>query len=128
VAIIKYLLLIMSVIVISNCAEQTVAYTDDNCFGYDSRSRQCIKQVFQKNQFKLDKLYKTELSKNPALRGKIVFNIHLDREGNVNNIIVKNNEIESKSLVKQLVQEVETFNFFNGNEFSFHFPLILNGK
>jgi len=116
-------MLLMSFLLLSSCIEQPIVYTDDSCFGFDSRSRQCIEQVFARNKFKLDTIYNTELSKNPALRGKILFNIHLDREGNVNNVIVKNNEIESQQLVTKLVQEVETFYFFYGNEFSFHYPV-----
>ncbi len=119
------ILFVFSSMAITSCASNPSQFTDDNCYGYDSRSAECIQTVFKKNKNKINTLYKNELSQSPDLRGKILFNIHLNNRGQVAAVIIKNNGIKSKALVNELVQVIKTFNFFDGNEYSFHYPLDL---
>ncbi len=114
-----------SSLLLSSCASGPAQFTYDNCYGYDSRSAECIQTVFKKNKNKINTVYKNKLTQSPELRGKILFNIHLDNRGKVAAVIIKNNEIKSKALVVELVKVIKTFNFFEGNEYSFHYPLDL---
>ncbi len=118
------LLLVLSYFIVS-CASQNSNSAEEDCGHYDSRSRECIKQVFQKNQSKITTLYYTELKHEPSLIGRVVFNIHIDSTGKVNQVFVTENESNSVHLANQLADVIKQFQFYDGVEYSFSYPIEL---
>lgn len=60
-----------------------------------------------------------------SLKGIIIFKINLNSKGKVKKIVTKENETGSDELVKKIVQVIKLFQFGEGKEFSFSFPIQL---
>ncbi len=110
---------------LNSCSNQAVYTQNDSSFCADSRSDNCIQLVIQKNKGKIYTIYNIALRKNPELHGEIVFNIHLTTTGVVDKITVIKNETNSKALAQKIMSAFKSFNFSDGLEHNFTYPLVL---
>lgn len=76
-----------------------------------SRTRQEIDSVVDSNKDALKQIYQFGLRENPALMGKIVFNLMIEPEGNVSDVSVQYSEIKDTLLVERLASSVKAFKF-----------------
>ena len=67
--------------------------------------------MFDKNKGGIYSIYNRALRKDPALEGKIVFEITIDPSGNVISVKVVSSELSSPSLEKKLIARIMLFNF-----------------
>ncbi|VAW92177.1 hypothetical protein MNBD_GAMMA22-2394 [hydrothermal vent metagenome] len=121
----KILLLVIIQFFITACANQSSHLADNECANVEPRSSECIQLVFSKNESKILTLYDKELNHEPGLRGRVVFNIHLDSNGNVNQVFVTENESNSVHFANKLADVIKQFKFYEGVEYSFSYPLEL---
>jgi len=76
-----------------------------------SRSDEEIQIVFDRYKAALYRIYNRELRSNPSLRGKIILRITIESNGEVSACRVESTDLDSKTLVAEIVDRVKKFNF-----------------
>ena len=95
----------------SKVAEQTEEARPVSSGPGPSRTDEEIQIVFDKYKAALYRMYNTELRKDPTLRGKVTLRITIEPGGEVSACTVQSNDLNSPTLVSQIVERVKKFNF-----------------
>lgn len=78
-----------------------------------SRSQEEIAIVFQKNQGAIDTIYNRELRSDPALKGKVVFELTIAPDGTVTKCVIISSELGNEKMEKRLISTISKFKFVN---------------
>lgn len=82
-----------------------------NKSGHLKRSDENIQLVFERNKSAIFALYHRALRKNPALQGRVVFRLKIDKSGKVLKCSVDSSEIDAPALMKRLISKIKRINF-----------------
>lgn len=76
-----------------------------------SRTDEEIQIVFDRYKAALYRIYNRELRRDPTLRGKMVLRITIEPDGTVSACTVESTDMNSPTLVSEIVDRVKRFNF-----------------
>lgn len=86
-------------------------HADDKTKGPRARSREEIDIVVDANKGSLMAIYQRALRENPALQGKVVFEITIEPEGTVTASSIKSSDLGDPELEKKLATRIKMFKF-----------------
>ncbi len=76
-----------------------------------ARSREEIRKVMDQNKGAIYAIYNRALRKNPALEGKVVFQLEIDRSGKVIGAKIVSSELNEPNLERKLLARIRLINF-----------------
>jgi len=76
-----------------------------------SRSREEIRKVMDQNKGAIYAIYNRALRKNPALEGKVVFQLEIDGNGKVVNAKIISSDLNDPALERKLLARIRLVNF-----------------
>lgn len=88
-------------------------HAEDKTKGPRARSREEIDIVVDANKGSLMAIYQRALRENPALQGKVVFEITIEPEGTVTASSIKSSDLGDPELEKKLATRIKMFKFGN---------------
>ncbi|MGJ8693676.1 MAG: AgmX/PglI C-terminal domain-containing protein [Thalassotalea sp.] len=95
--------------------EEILADSAGSEVGEDSlanvRSEMKLRQTLEANKARLYSLYNRALRKNPFLKGKVLFEIEIQPNGRVSNVIIQSSELADQALEKRLMSILKSINF-----------------
>ncbi|WP_370980690.1 AgmX/PglI C-terminal domain-containing protein [Agaribacterium sp. ZY112] len=75
------------------------------------RSEEEIRKTMDKNKGKIDAIYNRALRRNPALEGKVVFNLVIDPNGRVSSASIVSSELDDPALERKLLTRIKLISF-----------------
>jgi TonB family protein len=76
-----------------------------------SRSEEEITLVFDRNKGAIDTMYQRALREQPALQGKVVFELTIAPDGSVQRCQILSSELNDPELERKLVARIKLFRF-----------------
>lgn len=76
-----------------------------------SRSEVAIRQTLEAKKARLYSRYNRALRKDPFLKGKVLFEIEIQPDGKVSNVVIASSELGNEKLEKQLVAIIRSIRF-----------------
>ena len=75
------------------------------------RSEMKLRQTLEANKARLYSSYNRALRKNPFLKGKVLFEIEIQPNGSVSQVLIQSNELDDKKLERRLMLLLKSIDF-----------------